>query len=65
MDPGHRPTHGSSSHAVVASHIEESDRLPARIDYYVLGFGEGKKRFVLKKKTAKEKNRQVVSIIIT
>ena len=45
LDPGHGPTHCSSSHGVVASHTEEVEALTTRIDNYVLGgFGEEKKR---------------------
>ena len=44
-DPGHRPTHHSSSHVVAASHIEELEGLTTRIYNYVLGlWGEKKKR---------------------
>ena len=44
LDPGHRPTCRSSSHAVVASHIEELEGLTTRIYNYVSGFwGEKKK----------------------
>ena len=45
LDHGHGLTHCSSSHAVVASHIEELEWLTTRIYNYVLGlWGEKKKR---------------------
>ena len=37
LDPGRRPTHRSSSHAVVASHIEEYDDL--RLGYTAMYWG--------------------------
>ena len=43
-DPGCGPTHRSSSHAVVASHIAELEGLATRIYNYVLGLWGGKKR---------------------
>ena len=44
-DPGCGPMHHSSSHAVVASHIEELEGLTTRRYNYVLGLqGGGKKR---------------------
>ena len=44
-DPGHGPTHRSSSHAVAASHIEQLEALTAKIHNYVLGFwGEKRKK---------------------
>ena len=36
LDPGHRPTHHSSSQAVVASHMEELEGLTTRIYNYIL-----------------------------
>ena len=45
LDPGHGPTHCSSSHVEAASHIEESEGLTTRIYNYVLGlWGGGKKK---------------------
>ena len=43
-DPGHGSTHCSSSHAVVASYIEEVEGLTARIHIYVTELWRGKKR---------------------
>ena len=43
-DPGHRPMHCSSSHTVVASHIEELEGLTTRIYNYILGQAEKKKK---------------------
>ena len=43
-DPGCRPTHHSSSHAVVASHTEELEGLAIRIYNYVLGLWGGEIR---------------------
>ena len=44
-DPRHGPTYRSLGHAVVASHIEELERLTTRIYNYVLGlWGRKKKR---------------------
>ena len=43
-DPGHGPTHRSSGHAVVVSHIEELEQPPTRTYNYVLGlWGEKNK----------------------
>ena len=42
-DPGHGPTHCSSSHAVVASYIEKLEGPTTRIYNYVLGLWGGKK----------------------
>ena len=45
LDPVHTPTQHSSSHAVVASHIEELEGLSTRIYNYVLGlWGEKRKK---------------------
>ena len=45
LDPGHRLARHSVSHAVVASHIEELEEgLATRINNYVLGFGEKKRK---------------------
>ena len=45
LDPGHRPTRHSSSHAEVASHIEELEGSTTWIYNYVLGaLGRKKKR---------------------
>ena len=43
LDPGRGPMHGSSSHAVVASHTE-LEGLTTRIYNYVLGLWEEKKK---------------------
>ena len=44
LHPGRRPTRGSASHAVAASHIEQ-EGLTTRIYNYVLGlWGEEKKK---------------------
>ena len=40
---GHRPTHHSSSHAVVASHVEELEEPTTRKYNYALGLWGGKK----------------------
>ena len=42
-DPGHGPTHHSSSHAEAASHLEELERHTTRIYNYVPGLQAGKK----------------------
>ena len=44
LDPGRGPTHCSSSHAVVASHIEKLEGPTTRIYNYVLGLWEEKKK---------------------
>ena len=44
-DPGHGPTHHSSSHAVAAPHMEELEGPTTRIYNYVLGlYRENRKR---------------------
>ena len=44
LDPGHGPTHHSSSHAVVASYKEELEGLTTRIYNYILELWGGKKK---------------------
>ena len=67
LDPGPGPLHHSSSHAVVASHIEELEGPTTRIHSYVLRLWGEKKRgrlatddssrpiFLIKKERKKEK----------
>lgn len=44
IDPGHKPPHHSSGHAVEVSHTEELEELTPRIRNYVLGLlGEKRK----------------------
>ena len=47
-DPGRRPTHCSSGHAEVASHIARPEALTTRICNYVLGGFGGKKKKKIK-----------------
>lgn len=43
LDPGHRPTHRSSSHAVMVSHIEELEGCAPKIYNQVLRLWGGQK----------------------